>query len=263
MRERWGILDPVLRWTPLASSWAKFHRAGTHLDGLNDELARINGDSESVGVDMEGKADEVFLRLTSLPYLREVGLLIGDTVNNYRAALDHLAWDLVKLGADPKPKRPDKIYYPLARSWESLRARRREWLPGVGDDAFRIIRLHQPYRRDRRGFLLRTLRDISDIDKHRYFVPAAHSMTGFVGRTTLHDCTLTRDWRCSPRRALYVGMKVYRVWISAVGPVPNVEIESQMSVEPCLSRGVAIMDTMTGIRSEVLLILSAFEERIG
>lgn len=256
---------PGMSWTPLASSWAKFHRASAHLQDLDAELRRIAGEhADPIDIERKIDAHEAFLRVTRVPEFREAGLLLGDAVNNYRAALDHLAWDLVKLGSHPRltANQATGVQYPFAKSWASLQTQRNQRVPGIPNDEFAIIRAYQPYRSDNRGRAMAMIRRLSDTDKHRFIVPAVASHTRFVGQIRFIGCTGTDTWMCSPRRALHLGTKLVRVRFTPTHAEYDVEIESQMTVQPSLGRGVPLMSTMISVRETVLDILSRFEARL-
>jgi hypothetical protein len=260
-----AYLAAMARWTPLASSWAKFHRAGVHLHDLNAEMVRLAAaHPEPIDIERKVNPTEAFLRVTRVPEFREAGLLLGDAVNAYRAALDHLAWDLVKLGTHPRltPNQATKVQYPLARSWNNLRGQRNQRLPGIVNADFALIRAYQPYRSDDRGRVMRSLRQLSDMDKHRYIVPAVMSHTDFRGTIRLTGCAATGIWMSSPRRALHVGTKLVRVRIVPTDPTYDVDIDSEMTVQPSLGRGVPVVASVEQIRAVVLELLSAFEERL-
>ncbi|MEA2536564.1 MAG: hypothetical protein QOF11_798 [Chloroflexota bacterium] len=255
----------MANWTPLESSWAKFHRASSHLQDLDGELRRIAGEhAEPIGIERKINAQEAFLRVTRVPEFREAGLLLGDSVNNFRAALDHLTWDLVKLGLHPRlaPKQAIQVQFPLANSAKEFGNQRGRRTPGISDAEWRIIREYQPYRRDDRGRAVRVLRELSDTDKHRFIVPAVVSRSRFVGQIRLVGCAGTGIWMCPPRRALHVGTKLVRVQITPTEPEYDVQINSQMTVQPSLGRGVPLMPSMLSVRTVTLEILSRFEELI-
>src|SRR5947208_2801295 len=139
--------------SPLQSSWSKFHWAQKHLGAVNAALQRsFDPQTHSVSVKVEVKvtADTAvaIARVGSVPIVRDdCGLTLGDTLQNFRAALDHLAWDLVKIGAIPNPKRPQDIYFPMAKNFSNWRTDLDRKLPGVPKEQRAIIRRYQPYRR--------------------------------------------------------------------------------------------------------------------
>lgn len=250
-------------WTPLASSWAKFHRAGTHLDCLNAKMRQIADDPEAVTVERQFKGQEAFLVVTRVPDLREAGLIMGDAVNCYRAALDHLVWDLVKMGthAALTPEQAKQVQFPFAPSPTDFLNQRSRRAPGIADAEWRLIRGYQPYRSDNRGRTMRRLRDLSDTDKHRYIYPAFIAPVDFRGNVRLINCAANAIWMRRPRRALDVGVKLVRVRLTDVTPERDVQIESRLTLQPSLSGAVALGPALGAIRETVLDVLTRFEER--
>jgi hypothetical protein len=219
---------------------------------------------QALGVERQINASEASLRITRVPEFREVGLRLGDSVNNYRAALDHLMWDLVKLGTHPRltAQQAMQVQFPLANSSRDLGNQRGRRAPGIGDDEWRIIGEYQPYRRDWRGRAVRVLRHLSDTDKHRFIVPAVTTGTTFLGQIRMTGCVGTAIWMRSPRAALHVGAKLVRLAITPTAPEYDVQIESQIAVQPCLSRGIPLAPALADVRAVVLEVLGRCEERL-
>jgi len=267
MRERCRILRGMPDLAPLASSWAKFRRADAHADALNAELTRIREDADAFVFERQFERREAVLVVTRVPDMRDAGLMLGDAVNCYRAVLDHLVWDLVKMGTHPTltAQQAKQVQFPFAKSAEEFarpdhRTRR---APGIADRDWRLIRSFQPYRRDHRGRAMRRLRDLSDTDKHRFIYPAFYVPTAFVGNVRLTNCSATGLWMRRPKRPLDVGAKLTRVRIVPTGSDHDVQFESQLTLQPSLDRGVALGPALVEIRETVKAILSAFEERIA
>jgi hypothetical protein len=63
----------------------------------------------------------------------EWGLMLGDTLNNLRSSLDHVAWAVVKRGKIPKlPKgQAEKVYFPFTKSDRQFSDCLTTKLPGV------------------------------------------------------------------------------------------------------------------------------------
>lgn len=250
------------RWTPLASSWAKFHRASTHGNALSAELTRVMGEqNQAIAVEPEIKNGQAIVRVTRIPEFREAGLFMGDAVTNYRAALDHLAWDLVKLGSQPRltAKQAMQVQFPFATSAVEFSQQRARRLPGITDTEWEIIREYQPYRRGDKGRTMRLLRHVSDTDKHRFIAPAVVCATGFVGHIAAVGCTISDYRRFSPKRALHVGTKLVTMTVVPDSPEYDVKINSQIAVQPSLGRGIPLMPAMFEVRAVVLEVLSRFE----
>jgi hypothetical protein len=254
-------------WTPLASSWAKFHRAGTHLDCLNDKIGEMADDPEAVTVERLFKGKDAFLVVTRVPDMREAGLIMGDAVSCYRAALDHLVWDLVKMGthAALAPQQAKQVQFPFAQNAREFKApnHRARRAPGIADADWRIIKGYQPYRRSDQGRAMRRLRDLSDTDKHRYIYPAFISPLDFQGNVRLINCAAEAIWMRQVQHPLSVGVKLVRVRLIDATPERDVQIESHITLQPSLGRSVSLEPALAAIRETVLEVLSRFEARFG
>jgi hypothetical protein len=231
----------MAHWTPLESSWAKFHRAEAHRVSLKGELDRVMDDEEgALHVKTEIKGLEACQRVTRLPDFREAGLIFGDAVANYRAALDHLAWDLVQLGSDPRPKRPNQVQFPfaaLARKFRTAEHRQRR-APGISDTQWRLMGRYQPYTHGKRGRAMRSLRDISDSEKHRRVIPTISSASAFRGTIAATRCRVGPPRFFPLHRALYVGAKVVSMDVTPEGLEWDVQIEGSALLRPSLGRAV-------------------------
>jgi hypothetical protein len=106
----------------------------------------------------------------------EISILAGEMIYQMRSALDHLAFQLVKVNPNIstiEPKWEENTEFPLLTKWPNNRpAKKSDFsraLPGISDGAFAIIESLQPYHgvgavNNALGFL----RHLSNIDKHRH-----------------------------------------------------------------------------------------------
>jgi hypothetical protein len=97
----------------------------------------------------------------------EVPLILGDALQDYRAALDHLAWQLVTRKG--MPNRPQDVYFPINDDGTKFDADFDRKMPAVSDAVKSIVREHQPYRNGTQAHEhpLWTLHDWNRTDKHR------------------------------------------------------------------------------------------------
>jgi hypothetical protein len=112
------------------------------------------------------------------PPPREISILAGEMVYQMRSALDHLAFDIIKLNrsvATMDPKWPEHCQFPLRMKTPHGCAppvTKNEFsreLPGISDKAFAIIEGMQPYYGSNAvSNCLRFLAHLSNIDKHRH-----------------------------------------------------------------------------------------------
>lgn len=91
----------------------------------------------------------------------EIGILVGETVYNLRAALDYLVYELAILDSGHVQEKTQFPIESCESEWESNQDRR---LAGLNPTHKALIKCLQPYREcDWTG----VLRDISNPDKHR------------------------------------------------------------------------------------------------
>src|SRR5262249_48175026 len=136
------------------SAWAKLERAKFHLDTLQTEFVnwgRQQGNGGHPPFIKEFNAQQSYFTFRVSPEQippAELGLILGDFLTNARAALDHVAWELVKTGSNPSPDRAHLVQFPICVTSDSdFDGRRSTQLPGVGDEVVAIIRRYQPYIR--------------------------------------------------------------------------------------------------------------------
>ncbi len=173
----------------LVSARAKYDRGVEHLDALYDKL----GETDANSFDFAFKIEEEFEGYThggQLARIRRLyrigavsgapgeaeGVILGDTLHNFRSCLDHIAWELVRrrgTGRHLTPRAAKGVYFPMPRKAAGLGDGWNSYLPGVprADPYLALISRYQPHRRTTIGRDLRTLRDLSDSDKHRTVVP--------------------------------------------------------------------------------------------
>lgn len=251
---------------PLGSAWHKYHWASKHMDAVAAAIERSvdpNAHPVTVNVNVEPPNGNIaVVRVTRLPNIRtDYGLTLGDTIQNFRAALDHLAWGLVKVGSDPRPAKPKRVYFPMAESGQSFKGQVNEWLPGVPGDYRAIIRRYQPYRRGERPKAVRWLRGLSNRDKHRILIPAVMSLGGANLRVITNWPIQGMDQLVEGRRALNVGTPLVRATLVPIlGTDCQVQVQGNIACFPSLGYGVPVGDALNLIRSTVLEILSTFDE---
>lgn len=262
------MLLRMTRLAPLESSWAKFHRAEKHHSALRRNINRVLDDKRGpFHVERKIQGNQAFLRVTRLPDLRDAGLIFSDAVGNYRAALDHLTWDLVQLGTHPRltTKGAKQIQFPFAATARDFRkpTHRKLRAPGISDVQWRLMGRYQPYSKDMRGRVMRALRDISDRDKHRKVTPTVSCATGYRGTITTVGCRISGSPRYFPaNRALYVGAKIITVDVTPHVAAWDVHIESDVRLRPALTRAIPILWVADHIRVLVREVLTAFEATI-
>lgn len=180
----------------LSSACQKLDRALLHLHALGDEMAALDLMART---QMTVADEEVYPHPRGFRHVFYVGgvtptgpavpLIAGDYIQNLRAALDHLAWELVRKGTEWPPRSLTAIQFPIYSVNRSRDKTKRTFsnriakeLPGISDAQRALIDGYQPYHRGKRH--LATLAHFSNQDKHRFITPVRR-LTGRVSPTWL------------------------------------------------------------------------------
>jgi len=250
---------------PIGSAWQKYSWASKHMERVAaalEESANPNAHPIAFDINLEPPHGNVaVVRVTSIPNIRtDYGLALGDTIQNFRAALDHLAWGLVKVGNDPRPKEPKLVQFPMATSSKSFHGQLSRRLPGVPREYRTIIHRYQPYRSGEKPKAMRWLRNLSDTDKHRVLIPAVVSLHGVNLRLVSNWPLQQLDQLIKGRRALKVGTPLLRATLFPVlGTQCQVNVQGQIACFPSLGYGVPVLEAVPLIRSTVLELLDTFD----
>jgi hypothetical protein len=98
----------------------------------------------------------------------EVSLISGDILNNLRAALDHLAWQLVEANGS---KPGVQTCFPICKSANEYKAQSAGKVKGMSQGAVDLIDAAKPYKGGNDELWL--IHDLNRIDKHRLILPVA------------------------------------------------------------------------------------------
>jgi len=110
------------------------------------------------------------------PIPLEFSLLIGDALNNLRAALDHTAYHLVCVGVGAIRSFPD-AKFPIYENAPDYHSKRNGAVAGMRQDAIKAIDAIQPYGGGAGEYFWHLAR-LNNIDKHRLLVTAWTSLFG-------------------------------------------------------------------------------------
>ena len=157
---------------------AKLARAKLHSECFNKAHEEVtNGHVYLFGVDIyDGGRTHLYWADHPPATDPRFALIAGDCVHNLRSALDHLAWELVRVSGKKQPNRttqfPARQHQPFSRSWCGLRrsAERADIRPGIGDKVREIVDSVQPYKGTPTGKRLAILCDLDAIDKHHHLL---------------------------------------------------------------------------------------------
>jgi len=163
----------------LRGPFAKLGRAEEHLGILNEEVrAFVGQESKPTLIECRYEQGWYVLYLNSLPLSQRVALIAGDYLNNVRAALDHLVWQLVlREGQVPRQANRFPIYdcrQEFINQVETPAQRGRgHALCGIpiNGDAWAVIEGAQPYhcgpQKVAKYAALAMLAYFNNADKHR------------------------------------------------------------------------------------------------
>jgi len=261
----------------LTDAWAKLERAKRYVDALRVGVGRFaDGQSHPIEVRREYEPERSAIVYTVWPGLPNgAGLLIGDAVNNFRAALNYLAWQLAidVLGREPDETEARDIQFPIlnkskAHSWPSHPHRR--FMSAPAADAaknFQPFQVEAQHGPDMYG-ALRILSDLSNHDKHRTIQVAA--LAGASIRIAIPNESESRDCRfrngsqtflCIPEaKPMRDGDELALVYVVATGPNPDVDLKSDLSAQAVLGTpNWDLMPSLDAIGSACAEILSALD----
>ena len=153
----------------------KFSRGEKQLSELLSKLKddRNNCKLEFKRVESSPDIFEYAVYVSNVPMIdKEVGLLLGETIQSFRISLDYLAWALVEAtGKKLNKKEEKKVAFPLADNISTFQKNTKLCLPDVPQDQLAIIEKYQPYQTTKVGLTMGYLQKISNTDKHRIIVP--------------------------------------------------------------------------------------------
>jgi len=102
------------------------------------------------------------------PTPTNISAILGDTIHNLRSALDHLAYQLVFVGAGRLPS--SKAYFPIADNAAKYVEQRGRQINGATPQAISMIDALEPYRGG--NDTLWKLHKLDNVDKHRVLITA-------------------------------------------------------------------------------------------
>lgn len=181
---------------PFGSAWRKWDRGEQYRTMFKADFRRIerfHGDRASLQFEHDqasyrSHCDQRIMRVAVLlgpdiPQLSDdFPLILGDAIHNYRSALDHLTWALVRNhGVKLTPARARLVQFPTHNSAADFDRIKDKRTPGVPDEPQRaFLKRYQPYRRGDGPSAIRWLLRLSDHDKHREVVPTVIAPQGVL-----------------------------------------------------------------------------------
>lgn len=268
---------PVATYDPLfESAWLKWTQAVVHSQTLERDIEARAANSDpdpvrAIRVQYHPKRHGFAILVEDIePMPIRWRLLLGDIANNYRAALDHLAWALVCRGRTPPGKltaeQENAVAFPIFEDRVKYNRSLPKKLPGVRRADLAEVRRCQPYlhgarKRSLHPFVL--LARLNSGDKHRTIQPLwAFASRVDVEVTHMRNCVLrgSEHWR---RRgdALEVGTEIAFIYARRLGPDPELEMKPRLTVAPSISNRVSLRDWNGWTGVFIWKLLSQFSEQ--
>jgi hypothetical protein len=264
---------------PLAGCEEKLKRAQFHFDSLKG-VVKVFFETEPkpyvilTEVDVETSRVLGRIRIGSKPPLHW-STIAGDYVQNLRAVLDHLAWQLV-IANDEKPgfgncfpifdtEPPDDPTHPDRERWERN-------IKGMAGSAKRFIDACQPYK----GVngpdsisALSGLRALSNADKHRTLIPTLTAISGpsKLVRLELFDLVdvkpPVKPVEFHAGRPLENNDLVFEVLIDITGDAPKVKAKGHLPVDVGFGRNPVPLEGLKQMGQAVGVILASSRRYLG
>lgn len=267
------------------SAWAKWAQGVKHFQALQDDIASFNADHDR-GPVLEARAQYNAKRHGFVVTVEKIepipvpwSLMLGDAANNFRAALDHLAWALVTRGRTPPGSgkltkgQENAVYFPLCEDRKQFNAeirvppnaKARLKLPGVRRADSAKVRRHQPYHhsaRQRAVLALMSLAGINAGDKHRTIQPIwiEPAVIG-VDVEQSRDCEI-RDLRTNRlrKRPLKVDAELALIPARRTGPDPQVQVQVKVTAELSALERITLEEWGARTSAVVGTVLADFSE---
>jgi hypothetical protein len=195
-------------------------------------------------------------------------LLLGDAANNFRAALDHLAWAIVCRGRTP-PEALTKaqqraVYFPINDDRRQFNGELKVKLPGARRADIAKIRAHQPYKKGplvRPRHYLTLMKNINDGDKHRTIQPIwVQPIQAWVEVTDQRDCVVPKRMNKLRPNPLKVGAEITFLHARKTGPNPEIDVQTGIYAQPCVEHSVSVETWLDITKKSLALLLSQFSE---
>jgi hypothetical protein len=257
-----------------ASAWLKWGRAIVHAEALRADIDAFRGDADadpilSFRAEYQPKRHgfSVTPTIVDLPPARW-GLMLGDVVSNFRAALDHLAWAIVSRGSSPPGGLTDsqqrRVYFPIYDERDDFNAKLATRLPGAKRPDIAKIRALQPYRygAKRRPFhALTLLAAVNNNDKHRAVEPIwTFPVSVGIQIAYSQDCVFPELPIRGAGLPIEAGREMAFIRARKTGPDPYINIDINVTPEPCLDNRLGVNNW---VRGTGVLIRDALREFSG
>lgn len=254
------------------SAWLKWGRGVTHAQALDAEIeqfaAAIRGQPVVRLVNRyDGRRRGFAVVVKDAPTLVPTwNLLLGDVITNFRASLDHLAWEVVRRGTTPelKKREANQIYFPISGDNTTFNNDVVSKLRGARRSDIAIIRRVQPYRLGKtrvQWHCLTLLKDMARIDKHREIHGLWMGIAGLrIKPLSQNDCVVIDSHAGKSQGLLRLGAEIGFIRARRTGPNPNITVEYEITAEPAFKPQLALRQWMDLTTITISRLLHEFSE---
>lgn len=251
--------------SPLIDCWAKLHRGDAHRQTLDVEMRRVlEGDSRpaiDIAFQFEPETSSYLVVLGQVANVEHVGLVLGDVLQNYRAALDYLVCRLV-IHNQRTVRRSNMWIAAANQDWWDKKSG--IYLAGVNSEHIKVIEKYQPKESGEGAdwHPLATLVRLSNKDKHEVVTPLLIASPGLTDEAFAYGgCEIDRveplfDPSAGP---LKPGTELLRLRLRNVEPHHYVEMNTKFPLTPVLEDGRPLNIVLHQIRTRIVNVLSEFE----
>lgn len=264
----------------LEDARAKLDRAGEHLDSLQVEISDFQeADSHSIDAHTDADTGAYLLRVQPNHVPSKISAIVGDILCNLRPTLDYLVYALACLDSE-SPQ--EGTQFPICDTPDYFERKQKAWLKGLSTDHVTAIEALQPYEGRNELLWLRTLRDLSNPDKHQHLSVVATQVEGAfevldkpkrilkAERTKAGavkvDLRDWGDWQALAERLNQRGVpqaEESRISLS----IPkghrlegaDVHVQVGLSLQIAFDDGLPVRETLEELRLKVEALLEAFE----
>jgi hypothetical protein len=250
-----------------ASAWLKWAQAVIHAEALHaDIVATPQPDVWCKAIySARRHGFSIIPEMTDLPPPRW-SLLLGDVAGNYRASLDHVAWAIVSRGRQPPQAltyaKRRAVFFPVCDTRDAFNASLAKRLPGAQRRDVAKVRATQPYHygaKKRPFHNLPTLVRISNSDKHRTVEPIwVFPIHLHITMMEAGDCSVPRLPPRGAARPVEPGREMAFIRARKTGPSPALNIEVDVTPEPCLDNHVSVTEWCRGTAVQIRDLLRDF-----
>jgi hypothetical protein len=226
---------------PLDGARKRVERADKHLKEIVSELEAFTAaEYDKIIVEHDHVRNQPNFIETEGPgeLPNNIPLAVSDCIHNFRAALDYLIYELARHDSGAIQR---GTQFPIADKRPAFRKLAPTYLRGLTPAHINMVEMYQPYKGVN---WTKTLRDISNPDKHRHLTLVRGDRVHSIAVKEMPDSLEGRPGK------VFKGVGRDR---------SDVYVERNLSVYIAFSDGVPVIETLEIMKSQVARTIEAFE----